>query len=207
MPDLEAREQNLRFQGQYLDRDTGLHYNTFRYYDPDIGRFISPDPIGLNGGINLWRYTINPIMRADPLGWADLFDIGTYGSLNSNPHVGDGLQAHELIRHEWLQRQGLANEARLSGNPSIALDLDHHTRGPMKDTRGIGGVHYHETQVRIERGLSGYNDLTSSINSELSISIEAMKRAGIPRDRIASLARAARKFHSSLVETKAKVGC
>jgi RHS repeat-associated protein len=46
-------EQNLRFQGQYLDRDTGLHYNTFRFYDPDIGRFISPDPIGLNGGLNL----------------------------------------------------------------------------------------------------------------------------------------------------------
>ncbi|VWB21672.1 type IV secretion protein Rhs [Burkholderia aenigmatica] len=44
------RPQNLRFQGQYLDRETGLHYNTFRFYDPDIGRFISPDPIGLLGG-------------------------------------------------------------------------------------------------------------------------------------------------------------
>ena len=50
-----STEQNLRFQGQYLDRDTGLHYNTFRFYDPDIGRFISPDPIGLEGGINLGR--------------------------------------------------------------------------------------------------------------------------------------------------------
>ncbi|VXC66300.1 hypothetical protein PSEUDO8O_70261 [Pseudomonas sp. 8O] len=38
-----VEEQNLRFQGQYLDRETGLHYNTFRFYDPDIGRFISPD--------------------------------------------------------------------------------------------------------------------------------------------------------------------
>nr|WP_230945737.1 RHS repeat-associated core domain-containing protein [Burkholderia cepacia] len=45
------RSQNLRFQGQYLDRETGLHYNTFRFYDPDIGRFINPDPIGLMGGI------------------------------------------------------------------------------------------------------------------------------------------------------------
>ncbi|WP_241025140.1 RHS domain-containing protein [Burkholderia sp. Ac-20384] len=43
------RPQNLRFQGQYLDRETGLHYNTFRFYDPDIGRFINPDPIGLMG--------------------------------------------------------------------------------------------------------------------------------------------------------------
>ena len=68
-PENEARQQNLRFQGQYLDRDTGLHYNTFRYYDPDIGRFISPDPIGLEGGINLGSYSPNPTMWIDPWGW------------------------------------------------------------------------------------------------------------------------------------------
>ena len=68
-PENEARHQNLRFQGQYLDRDTGLHYNTFRFYDPDIGRFISPDPIGLEGGINLGSYSPNPISWIDPLGW------------------------------------------------------------------------------------------------------------------------------------------
>jgi RHS repeat-associated protein len=62
-------EQNLRFQGQYLDRDTGLHYNTFRFYDPDIGRFISPDPIGLSGGLNLHQYADNPNVWIDPLGW------------------------------------------------------------------------------------------------------------------------------------------
>ncbi|MFY3386229.1 RHS repeat domain-containing protein, partial [Paracidovorax sp. MALMAid1276] len=42
IPQGARQEQNLRFQGQYLDRETGLHYNTFRYYDADIGRFISP---------------------------------------------------------------------------------------------------------------------------------------------------------------------
>ena len=42
--------QNLRMQGQYLDRETGLHYNLFRYYDPDCGRFTQQDPIGLAGG-------------------------------------------------------------------------------------------------------------------------------------------------------------
>lgn len=62
-------EQNLRLQGQYLDRDTGLHYNTFRFYDPDIGRFISPDPIGLAGGFNLHGFAPNPIRWIDPLGW------------------------------------------------------------------------------------------------------------------------------------------
>lgn len=63
-------EQNLRFQGQYLDRETGLHFNTFRFYDPDIGRFTTPDPIGLAGGLNLYAYAPNPIGWVDPWGWS-----------------------------------------------------------------------------------------------------------------------------------------
>ncbi|HFD6127255.1 TPA: RHS repeat-associated core domain-containing protein, partial [Salmonella enterica] len=61
-------QQNLRFQGQYLDRETGLHYNLYRFYDPDIGKFISGDPIGLAGGINLYQYAPNPLSWIDPLG-------------------------------------------------------------------------------------------------------------------------------------------
>ncbi|WP_294738187.1 RHS repeat-associated core domain-containing protein [uncultured Pseudomonas sp.] len=63
-------DQNLRFQGQYLDRETGLHYNIFRFFDPDVGRFTTPDPIGLAGGFNLYQYAPNPIVWADPWGWA-----------------------------------------------------------------------------------------------------------------------------------------
>ncbi|WP_426133030.1 RHS repeat-associated core domain-containing protein [Pseudomonas sp. PWP3-1b2] len=61
-------EQNLRFQGQYLDRETGLHFNTFRFYDPDVGRFTTPDPIGLDGGFNLYQYSPNPLTWIDPWG-------------------------------------------------------------------------------------------------------------------------------------------
>ncbi|WP_256818857.1 RHS repeat domain-containing protein [Pseudomonas putida] len=64
----QAREQNLRFQGQYLDRETGLHYNTLRFYDPDIGRFTQTDPIGLAGGENLYQYAPNPNLWIDPWG-------------------------------------------------------------------------------------------------------------------------------------------
>lgn len=46
----------FRFQGQYYDEESGLHYNRFRYYDPEIGRFVSQDPIGLQGGMNLFEY-------------------------------------------------------------------------------------------------------------------------------------------------------
>lgn len=63
-------ENPIRYQGQYLDPETGLHYNTFRYYDPDLGCFASQDPIGLEGGTNLYQYGSNPNGWIDPLGWS-----------------------------------------------------------------------------------------------------------------------------------------
>ncbi|MFG0461250.1 RHS repeat-associated core domain-containing protein [Pseudomonas sp. yb_1] len=66
----QAREQNLRYQGQYIDQETGLHYNASRYYDPDIGRFTQKDTIGIGGGINLTAYAPNPLTYTEPLGLA-----------------------------------------------------------------------------------------------------------------------------------------
>jgi RHS repeat-associated protein len=60
----------LRFQGQFEDDETGLCYNRFRYYDPDTGRYISQDPLGVDGGLNLYRYVEDPLGWADPLGLA-----------------------------------------------------------------------------------------------------------------------------------------
>ncbi len=65
-------EQPLRLPGQYYDEETGLHYNLFRYYAPECGRFISQDPIGLAGGINLYAYAPNPLSYIDPLGLCKL---------------------------------------------------------------------------------------------------------------------------------------
>ncbi|MBB4220910.1 RHS repeat-associated core domain-containing protein [Variovorax guangxiensis] len=62
----------IRFQGQYWDEETGLHYNRYRYYDPHSGRYVSSDPAGFNGGINLNRYAPNPIGWIDPLGLTKL---------------------------------------------------------------------------------------------------------------------------------------
>ncbi|WP_174769945.1 RHS repeat-associated core domain-containing protein [Paraburkholderia hayleyella] len=58
----------IRFQGQYHDHETGLHYNRYRYYDPEVGRFVGKDPIGYRGGINLYQYAPNPLTWGDPLG-------------------------------------------------------------------------------------------------------------------------------------------
>ena len=64
----EIISNNIRFQGQYFDQETGLHYNRYRYYSPYVGRFVSKDPIGLSGGYNIYAYAPNPIQWIDPLG-------------------------------------------------------------------------------------------------------------------------------------------
>ncbi|MBN8771113.1 MAG: RHS repeat protein [Thiobacillus sp.] len=62
-------ENNLRLPGQYYDRETGLHYNYFRDYDPTTGRYPQADPIGLAGGLNVYEYArSNPLTYTDPLG-------------------------------------------------------------------------------------------------------------------------------------------
>lgn len=62
-------ENPLRFSGQYEDQETGLHQNYFRYYNPKIGRYITKDPIGLSGGINVYAYvSSNPLRYIDTLG-------------------------------------------------------------------------------------------------------------------------------------------
>jgi RHS repeat-associated protein len=62
----------IRFQGQYFDDETGLHYNRYRYYDPWSGRFISKDPIGLRGDVNVHLFAPSPVEWVDPMGLARL---------------------------------------------------------------------------------------------------------------------------------------
>lgn len=66
---LGAFEFNLRFPGQYFDRETNIAYNAVRDYDPSVGRYIESDPIGLQGGLDTYSYVAgNPLLLVDPSG-------------------------------------------------------------------------------------------------------------------------------------------
>ncbi|MGI8742121.1 MAG: RHS repeat-associated core domain-containing protein [Bryobacteraceae bacterium] len=61
-------EMPLRFPGHYHDSETGLSYNRFRYYSPELGRYLQSDPLGIAGGHNLYAYPSNPLTIVDILG-------------------------------------------------------------------------------------------------------------------------------------------
>ena len=73
-PDLDTTKVriNLRFPGQYYDKESKLFYNWNRYYSPKLGRYITSDPIGLEGGLNTYGYVdANPLKWIDPFGLTD----------------------------------------------------------------------------------------------------------------------------------------
>ena len=79
--------QPFRLQNQYCDLETGLHYNFFRYYEPDVGRFVNQDPIRLWGGENFYQFAFNAKVWFDPLGLLNI-------QFGNNPN-----QIYHAFRH------------------------------------------------------------------------------------------------------------
>ncbi|RJE85363.1 RHS repeat-associated core domain-containing protein [Paracoccus onubensis] len=104
----------IRFQGQWYDAESGLHYNRFRYYDPDAMQYLSPDPIGLAGGVRPQGYVTDPNESVDPLGLAPItpgdFGLGT---------ITDDPVLHRL----WTDAMKDAASSRRSNGYSRLLDI------------------------------------------------------------------------------------
>ncbi|SOD26337.1 RHS repeat-associated core domain-containing protein [Variovorax sp. YR752] len=167
---LQPFEQNLRFQGQYLDRDTGLHYNTFRFYDPDIGRFINPDPIGLAGGLNLQSYAPNPVMWIDPWGWSCTFDSRAKrwrdvltGKFTKRPIDPSELVSSGKVKYsdvdQWAKSGGLTDVWRPDPNRFPAGGYKYESTGSGYNYR----VHGHGTDPVAPAGGNSSSGPTTSI--------------------------------------------
>ncbi|WP_229742723.1 RHS repeat-associated core domain-containing protein [Gordonia jinhuaensis] len=95
----------LRFPGQYADPESGLFYNVFRYYNPDTGRYLSPDPLGLAPAPNNYTYPSNPTVVCDPLG----LDPGQHSGqpINHGPITDQVHQRLDQIdNNQWPQGKG-----------------------------------------------------------------------------------------------------
>ncbi|MBI5492888.1 MAG: RHS repeat-associated core domain-containing protein [Deltaproteobacteria bacterium] len=100
---------NFRFTGREFDPEIGIYYYRARYYDPGTGRFITKDPIGFAGGVNLYLYTgNNPVNRIDPLGLDWIDDLADFSA-----GMGDTLTfgGTKLIREQWNEAYGWGEDA------------------------------------------------------------------------------------------------
>jgi RHS repeat-associated protein len=99
--DAEGKEgkrfaMNLRLPGQIYDEETGLHYNYLRDYDPELGRYTTPDPLGLAGGMNPYSYVSNnPLTSIDPLG---LYESDIHYYMTFFLAVAAGINAEDARR-------------------------------------------------------------------------------------------------------------
>jgi RHS repeat-associated protein len=121
--------QNLRYQGEYADEEIGIHYNTFRYYDPQLGRFINQDPLGLEGGLNAYGYAPNPTGWIDPWGWINL---------NANAAQGN-FGVYKIEVNGQLYKFGKADLSRITQTTGLPTRIHQQIR-KLKEIHGKDNV-------------------------------------------------------------------
>ena len=161
--------QNLRFQGQYLDRETGLHYNTFRYYDPASGCYTQMDPIGLAGGLNTYTYVVDPLVWVDPLGLMCSTSNTVYRALTEHDAArlaaGKSIQGKKLSG-KWSAAEHVANQPLLNGS------------------KGAGGAAENSPWISTTKNLdiakaydSGYGIVAIDLNKVNAMKVEVWQHA------------------------------
>ncbi|MCL9778623.1 RHS repeat domain-containing protein [Neisseria subflava] len=192
--------QPFRLQNQHYDEETGLHYNFFRYYDPEIGRFTQQDPIGLAGGESLYRFA-NSVQT-----WIDVF------GLSGIPIFGISDIAAKNLENQFHTEQGKYIEAQRkaaqkSGNNQCATGLGvlfgrhlaqlskdpkcknvHQFQGTLADSRnatlavtGVGGAAVVTTAAAapelIPLAARGVNVLSKSSAAQAWTSLSAVEKS------------------------------
>jgi RHS repeat-associated protein len=122
-----------RWPGQYEDAETGLLYNRFRYYDAEVGRYISQDPLGLGAGPSLYGYPDEPFSTTDPLGLAGC-------NLNSNT-AKSNFGIYKIWINEVLHKIGKADLNRVTKSSDLPTRLHQQLRklGEKFGTENVRG--------------------------------------------------------------------
>jgi RHS repeat-associated protein len=137
-----------RFPGQYEDEETGLFCNWHRYYDPEAGRFISKDPIGVLGGIDVYGYVPDPFLWIDPDGltfrgparlatkWEHIFDRHSYwgktAQISGKKDIFGHLEEHEImqvVNDAWKRRKKTGTQIAPDG--TIQIRYIAHVKGRL----------------------------------------------------------------------------
>lgn len=124
---------NLRLPGQIFHGPAGLHYNDFRDYDPAIGRYIEPDPIGLRGGINAYAYVgDDAISEIDPLG----LDWEFSQSTGQWTHIDNQTGARQPLGQGYSGNGAGHNNSAMQNSPNV---------GPIpQGTYSIGQAYHNQ---------------------------------------------------------------
>lgn len=133
-------ENPLRLPGQYFDDETGLSYNRHRHFDPEVGAFVSEDPLGIYANTNLYRYAPNVWSWIDPLGL-------------ECKRLGLGLKSARrgLDYIEWSQRHGYSTYGKLSGSGPFPKQI-------AEAMRNADEIHFNMEGVDINRASGKLNE-------------------------------------------------
>ena len=152
--------QPIRFQG--------LHYNRFRYFDPDLGMFTTRDPIGLLGGSNVFQYAPNPTGWIDPFGLSEEYTGTVYRGMKvdsaGNPvvHSGSNVDGKNAANSLGIR----ADEAGMSGSVSPKELPPHRRPSDFGGTQSNAKVFSIDTATLESADLKAVNDHGGHISIE-----------------------------------------
>ncbi|NUP10715.1 MAG: RHS repeat protein [Polyangiaceae bacterium] len=140
----DRTENPWRFPGQYADPETGLYYNRFRYYDPDAGRYISEDPLGLRAG------DTNPFSYPDdPWGYWDPYGLVEGGSYSKTRRTNKGGEVHHTpAQSTYSDVKGAPSYGR---GPAVHMSIADHAKTASHGSQGRAGQIYRQQQEALIR--------------------------------------------------------